>query len=250
MGTKVDVPTKVAGGGWFTLGADGSAMWSATYPTPAELAAVRARPSRQTHAAPRPLPQAPTRQALPGPIPRVTSHPPLTISDETRQVIRRHADPPKNEVTRIFKHVAADTVPAPSRAIAEHAIMRAMNLYGYQRSMVQLRWCIQLAPGATVMYAGEFRGPQNMAGKTLSDGHDGRQVTITLRKDLPLETIAEVGLHEGYHACQYLKAPWTMRDEAMNTQAEQMAQEFARAQMLHLRWLINSLAPRGARGHA
>lgn len=243
MEAKVGVPTTVAAGGWFTLKADGSAMWSATYPTSADLAASRTRPSRTTHAAPRPAPPAPTRQALPRPIPRVTPSA-ITISNETREVIRRVADPPKYEATRIFKHAAADTVPAATRAVASYAIRHALTLHGLPPDSVTLRWFTRLGPGATKMGGDEFHGPATMAGKTVSDGADGRTVTIFLKSDLSFRDTAETALHEGYHSIQYLMAPIGMRDAAILAQSEAMAQEFARSHLRDLDGLINSFQGR------
>lgn len=148
--------------------------------------------------------------------------------------------PPPEEATRIFKHVAADTVPTATRAVAEHAIRHALTLHGLPPSVVELQWVQRLAPGATRWADDEFRAPHDMGGKTRSDGHDGRQVTIMLRKDLPLQQIAETALHEAYHSVQYLRAPLAMRHDALSEQVEWQAQEFTRSHLRELEGLIDS----------
>jgi len=147
--------------------------------------------------------------------------------------------PATDEVLRIFKYSPADTVPTTARAVAEYAIKHALYLHGFQPSMIELQWMQRLASGATVFCDDEFHGPHNMAGKTRSDGHDGRTVTIILRHDLPLETIAETALHEAFHAMQFLHTPIGMRNDALKVQVEQQAQEFAAR---HLRDLQGVLA--------
>ncbi len=172
-----------------------------------------------------------TRQAPPSP---------LGTQRKFAPAPRQQATPPKEDATRIFKHVPPDTVPTATRAVAEYAIRHALNLHGLPPSAVHLKWVQQLAPGATMMADDEFRAPAKMGGKTRSDGHDGRQLTITLRRDLSLQGAAEVGLHESYHACQFLRAPLAMRDGAVSRQVEQMAQEFATRHLRDLEWLIQS----------
>lgn len=206
---EVTQPDRFTGEGTFTLMPGGLGKWEAT-----------PEPPRATSSAPAPVPRAIQRVPVPS-----APNPPAT--------------PPKDEVTRIFKSVTADTVPTATRAVAEYAIKHALYLHGFQPSMIALQWMQRLAPGATVFCDDEFRGPHNMAGKTRSDGHDGRTVTIILRHDLPLETIAETALHEGFHAVQFLHTPIGMRHDALKVQVEQQAQEFAAR---HLRDLQGVLA--------
>lgn len=149
---------------------------------------------------------------------------------------------------RIFKHSPADRVPTAAHAVAEHALRHALALHGLQPSQIELQWITRLAPGASVMYDGEFHGPSTMTGKTLSDGHDGRTVTIFLRHDVPLELIAETALHEAFHAVQFLYAPLGMRDDTFKAQIEAQAEAFAARHLRDLKGLMASFqSPKRAR---
>lgn len=209
-----------------TIKPDGLAKWEAA---PQRRMAARRPPAPRVS----PAPPAPTPRSAQ----RMTPAPPAPT---------RHATPPKGEVTRVFENVAADTVPTAARAVADAAIRQTLAAHGFSLDQVRLQWMQRLAPGATRLYDDEFYGPHNMAGKTRSDGHDGRTVTIILRHDLPLETIAETALHEAFHAVQYLHAPLGMRDTAISKQAEQQAQEFARSHLRDIQGLLRTLQPRRA----
>lgn len=173
-----------------------------------------------------------TQTAARPPVPRAIQQAPVS------SVPIPPAIPLKEETTRIFTYTPAEEVSTAARAVAEYAIKHALYLHGLQPSMIALQWMQRLAPGATLLYDGEVRGPHNMAGKTRSDGHDGRTVTIILRHDLPLETIAETALHEAFHAVQYLHTPIGMRHDALKVQAEQQAQEFAARHLLDLKGVL------------
>lgn len=169
---------------------------------------------------------------MPAPAPRAIQQAPVS------SVPKPTATPAKEETTRVFAYTPAGEVASAARAVAEHAIRHALNLHGLQPSQIALSWMQRLAPGATVMSDSEFHGPHNMAGKTRSDGHDGRTVTILLRHDLPLKLIAETALHEAFHAVQYLHTPVGMRNDAIKAQGEQQAQEFAARHLLALRGVL------------
>lgn len=207
---EVTQPDRFTGEGTFTLMPGGLGKWEATPEPP------RAKPT------------------TPVPLPRVTQKAPVSSAPKPT------ATPTKEEATRVFKSVPADTVPTVTRAVAEYAIKHALTLHGFQPSMIALQWAQRLAPGATVLYDGEFRGPSEMTGKTRSEEHDLRTVTIILRHDLPLELIAETALHEAFHAVQFLHAPIGMRNDALKAQVEEQAEAFAARHLRDLKGLIAS----------
>lgn len=209
-------------GGIFTVMPGGLGKWEAT-----------PQPPRTKLAAPRAMPRMPQQTAVPS-VPQRASRP--TLTPAPKPVVAPQAE----ERTRIFKPLAAHKVPTAARAVAEHAIKHGLALHGLPPSMVELQWVQRLAPGATVMYEGEFRADAERWGTTRSAGPDGRQVSIVLRHDLPLEDLALTALHEAFHAVQYLTAPLVMRDGGLLTQVEHQAEAFARQHLRDLRGLIES----------
>jgi len=215
------------------VNADGIEHWT-TLPTPPTTRAA----GRDHHS--NAVTRQPSRSGVYAPIP--------TVSEETRQVLRRHVygtnRPTGEECTRVFQRVDAATVPAGVRMIAEHAVNHALRVHGVPPDAVRIQWVQQLAPGASKMAADELYGHAHALGWTRPDAGDGRQPTIFLRRDLTVEAAAETGLHEGFHAVQYLTAPLAMRDAAMRQQAEQQALAFGKTHLSALGGLLGSLQPR------
>lgn len=234
-GTRGGEWQPASGGGFFRVKPDGLGEWRSELPA----GAVVRHPSRHVTRAATPPARPVTRQTLPQPGARV---PILTQRPEFRARSPILSPPPvREESTRVYKVVDTATVPSATRMIAEYAVKHALTLHGVPPDAVRIQWVQRLAPGASRMHADEWYGPATMGGKTRSESHDGRQITISLLRDLPPEHAAEVGLHEGFHAVQYLRAPLAMRDPATFRQTEEQAQEFGKRHLGDLRGLLGSL---------